>query len=124
MRSTIHVGLKVSPFELHRCRKLITELTNIINDTKNYLSDWTTLNFSVPGRQIPIYVAQNEKREVTDHIIMASKSKTLCYTSHKSPKRRSVKAVSVSIQWPYTLFEKRNQTYHWKGNMKNKRELP
>ena len=60
-RVTINTKNKVSLFELHRRRKLRTELTNIIKDNKSYLSDWTTLNVSVPPKQIPIHVARNEK---------------------------------------------------------------
>ena len=62
MHFTIHTGLKVSPFELHHGRKPRTELTNIIKRNKSYPSDWTTLNLSVPPKQVPIYVARNERR--------------------------------------------------------------
>ena len=109
MRFTIHTGLKMSPFELHRRRKARTELTNIFKGSNSYLSDWTTLNVSVPPKQIPIYVAQNEKGEVTDHMIMARKRKTPCCASHRSPKRRPVKPVSENFHYTYTFFEKRNQ---------------
>ena len=85
MRFTIHTGLKVSPFELYHGRKPGNESTNEIKDNKSYLSDWTTLNVSLPPKQIPIYVARNEKGEVTDHLIMARKKKTPCCASHKSP---------------------------------------
>ena len=78
MRFTMHTGLKVSPFELRHGRKPRAELTNIIKGNKSYLSDWTTLSVSVPPKQIPIYVARNEKSEVTDHVIIARKRKTPC----------------------------------------------
>ena len=116
MRFTIHAGLKVSPFEQHRGRKPRTELTNIIKDNKSYLSDWTPLNISVPPKQIPIYVARNEK-EVTDHIIMARKRKTLCCRSHKSPKRRPVKPVSGNFNID-VHFLKSNQKKSLEGKYK------
>ena len=76
MRFTIQTGLKMSPFELHHGRKSRTELTNRVKDKKSYSSTWTTLNISVPTIQITIYLAHNEKGEVTDHIIMARKRKS------------------------------------------------
>ena len=75
MRFRIHTGLKVSPFELNHGRKLRTELTNTVKDNKSYLSSRTTLHISVPPKEIPIYVARNEKREVMDQIIMDRKRK-------------------------------------------------
>ena len=104
LRFTIHTGLKVSPFKLHQRRKPRTELENIIKRNKGYLSDWTTSNVSVSPKQIPIYVAQNEKSEVTDHMIMARKRKTPCCTSHRSPKWSPVKPVSENFQNPHTFF--------------------
>ena len=75
MRFTVHTGLEVSPFELHHDRNPRTQLTNIIQNNKSYLSDWMSLKVSMPPKQIPINVALNEKREVTDHIILAGKKK-------------------------------------------------
>ena len=72
---TIHTALNVSPFELHYGRKLRTELTNTVKHSKNFLSDWKTMNISVPPKQIPIYVLRNEKRDVTEHIVMAGRRK-------------------------------------------------
>ena len=62
IRFTIHTGPKMSPFELHHGRKPRTELTNLIERNKSYLSDWTTLNVSVPPKQILLYVARKTKR--------------------------------------------------------------
>ena len=45
MRFTIHIGLKVSPFELHHGRKPGTKTTNIIKGNNSYPSDWTTLQY-------------------------------------------------------------------------------
>ena len=60
-RLTMHTGLTVSPFELDHGRKPRTELTNIVKDNKSFICDRTTLNVSVPPKQIMIYVARNEK---------------------------------------------------------------
>ena len=64
MRFAIHTRFEVSQVEPHHGRKTRTELNFIIKDNKSYLSDWTTLNVSVPLKQIPIYVAPNVKGEV------------------------------------------------------------
>ena len=118
MRLTIHTGFKVSPFELHHGRKPRTKLVNIFEKNKSYLSDWTTLNISVPLKQIPIYTARNKKREVTDHMIMAKKGKTPCCASHRSPERKPVKPVSRKFQYPYTYTENWNHTKLLEGKYK------
>ena len=64
MRFAIHTRFEVSPVEPQHGRKTRTELNIIIKDNKSYLSDWTTLNVSVPLKQIPIYVARIVKGEV------------------------------------------------------------
>ena len=84
MGFTIHTGLKLSPFERHHGRKLRTKLTNIVNDNNSYLSCCTTVSISVPPKQIPFYVARNEKGKVTDYIVM-DKKKLPCCLSHRSP---------------------------------------
>ena len=72
MRFTIHTGLKKTPFELHHGRKPRTELTNIINDGKSFLSDWSELSISAPNRpKIPIYVRRDADGEITNHMVMA-----------------------------------------------------
>ena len=65
------------------------------------------MNVSVPQKQIPIYVAQNENGEVTDHIIMAmaGKRKMPCCSSHKSPKRKPMTLVCGNLQYPNTFFK-------------------
>ena len=73
LRFTMNTRLNVTPFELHHGRKLRTEVTNIVKDKKSYLSDWTTLNVSVPPKKIPIYVGRQEKEEMTDNIVMVKK---------------------------------------------------
>ena len=98
MHSTIHTGLKVSPFELYHGGEPRTEITKIIKDNESYLSNWTTLNVSVPLKPIPIYLTRNEIRELTDHMILARKKKTPYCASPKSPKRRPVKTVSETFQ--------------------------
>ena len=72
-----------------------------------YFTDWTTLNVSVPPKQIPTYVERNEKREMADPIVMARKRKVSYCSSHKSSKRRPVKPVSGKFRYPYTFFEKK-----------------
>ena len=91
MQFTIHTGLEVSSFELHHGKKPRTELTNILKSNRSYLSDWKTMNVSVPPNQNPIYVAPTEKGELTDQIIMARKRKIPCCPSHTSPNRKPVK---------------------------------
>ena len=95
----------MNPFELHHERNPGTEVINIIKENNRCLSDRTTVSFSVPQKQIPIYVARNEKGEVADHIIMARKRKTPFCASHPSQKRRPVKSVSENFYHPYTFFE-------------------
>ena len=85
-----------------------TELTYIIKDEKNCLSDWTTLNVSVPLKQFLICVARTEKVEVTNHIVMARKRKIPCCSSHETPKRRLVKPLSRNFQYLNILLEKEN----------------
>ena len=75
LRFILLTGLKVSPFELHHGKKPKTELTNIVKDIKSHLSDWKTINVSVPPKQIPIYQTRNGKKSVTNHIVMATKKK-------------------------------------------------
>ena len=59
MLFTVHMGLEKTPFEQHHSRKPRTELTNIVKDSKTYLSDWSELSVSAPIRpKIPIYVAE------------------------------------------------------------------
>ena len=105
MRFTIHSGVTVSPLELHNGRKLRTVLTKI-NIDKSYFSDWKTMNFSVPPKQISIYVPRNEKRDVTEHMITDTKRKIPCCSSHKSSKTNPIKTVSGNLQYPYTFLEK------------------
>ena len=49
-RSTVHMGLKITLFELHHGRKPRTELTHIVKNGKTYLSIWSELNISAPNR--------------------------------------------------------------------------
>ena len=66
------------------------------------------MNVSVSPKQIPIYVAQNEKKEEMDDIVTARK-KTPCCSSHNSPKRKPLKTVSANFQYPYRILEKRKK---------------
>ena len=60
MRFTIHTGLNKTPFELHHGRKPRTKLTNILEEGKSFLSNWSGLSVSAPNRpKIPIYVGRD-----------------------------------------------------------------
>ena len=89
LRFPIHTGLKAIPFDLHHGRKLGTELTNIIKDTNSYLSDWTTLDVSIPPKEILIYVARNEARQATDLLFIAREKNphVARHTSHQKEGR-------------------------------------
>ena len=72
MRFIVHTGLKKTPFELLHGKKPRTELPNIVEDCKTYLSDWSELSISAPIRsKIPIYVSRDADGEITNHIVMA-----------------------------------------------------
>ena len=84
LRFTIDTRVKVASFELHQGRKLRTEVTSIDKNKKSYLSDWTTLNVSVPPKKIPIYVGRQEKEEMTDKNAMVKKKSLIArLTSHR-----------------------------------------
>ena len=46
LRFTIHTGLKLTPFDVRHGRNLRTESTNLVEDGKSYLSDWSELSVS------------------------------------------------------------------------------
>ena len=97
IRFTIHTGRKVSPFERHHGKKPTTKLANKIKGNKSYISNWTTLNVSLPPKQIPKNVARNGKGVVSDLMIVARNRKTPCCASQRSPKRRLAKPVSENF---------------------------
>ena len=103
MQFTTHNELKMSIFELHHARKPRTELTNLVKDNRNFLSEWTTLDVSVPRKQIPIYAARSQRGEVTDLIVMARKKNVTCCSSHELPKR---KPDNENFQYLYTFFRR------------------
>ena len=92
MRFTVHTGLNKTPFELHHGRKPRTELTNIVKDSKTYLSDWSELSVLAPTRpKIPIYVGRDADGEITNHIVMArtkAEEKQIA-EGVKSPKKKN-----------------------------------
>ena len=114
MPSTTHTRLKVSSFEPDHGSEPKTELTNIVKDKTIHLSSWTTLNVSVPTKQISFHDGRNGKGEVIDHVVMAKNRKIPCLTSHKSPKRRPVKPVSGNFQNPYASIETNIRKNLWK----------
>ena len=94
MRFTIHTGLKKTPFELHHSSKPRTELTNIINDEKSSLSDWSELSILAPNMpKIPIYVGKDAEGEITNHMVMArTKTEERQLASEtKSPEKKIAK---------------------------------
>ena len=124
MSFTIQIGLKVSPFELHHGRKPRTESTNKIKD-KSYLCDRTTLNVSVPSKQIPIYVARNEKRRIDGPYNHAQEEKYSHAERHTNHRREGRQNRLVRISCTHIHFLRNNQKEsHWNGNTKNNRELP
>ena len=91
MRFTIHMGLKISPFELHHGRKPRTEVTNNIEDGKTLLSNWSEMNISALSRpKTPIYVGRDADGEITNHIIMA-RNKTEERQLNEGPKSPKTK---------------------------------
>ena len=72
MRFTIHTGLKLTPFELHHGRKPRTELTNMVEDGKLFLSDWTALSLLTEKKpKIPINVSRDEEGDLRIYLAMA-----------------------------------------------------
>ena len=117
------LNFKLSPFWLHHEKKLRTELTNMVEDNKSFLSDWTLFNISLPQKQIPVYVSRKEKAEVEDHMIMARKKKIPCCPSHLSPKRWPVKPISGNFQSSYIFNDKKARKNPLIGKTKNNQEL-
>ena len=102
MLFTIHTGLKITPFELHHGRKPRTELTNIIEDGKTFLSKWSKLTVSANNRpMVPIYITRNGEGEVSNHLIMARTKTEEKAMTEKSPKKKN----SVG-KYPFQFFEK------------------
>ena len=93
MRFTIHTGLNITPFELHHGRKPRTELTNIVDDGKKYLSKLSEMTISAPNRlKIPYYVGPDAEGGITSHRLMArttTEEKPLNEGS-KSPKKKNL----------------------------------
>ena len=124
MQFTQHTGFKVNPIELNYGWKPWNKLTSIIEGKKTVFSDWTTLNVSVLMKQIPIYVARNEKGEVKNHMVMARERRAPCFSSNKSLKRKPVKPVSENVQYLCTFLEKSGQKSHWKRTIRKNEKLP
>ena len=103
MRSTIHTGLKRTPFELLHGRKPRTEITNIVKDGKIYLSDWSEISISAPNKpKIPIHVGRDADGEITNHMVMA-RTKTEEKQANEGPKSPKKKN---SVSYPFKFVEK------------------
>ena len=90
MRFTIHTGLKTTPFELHHGRKPRTELPNIIEDGRSFLSNWREIPVLANNRpKIPIYVTGIGDGEVSNHIVMARTKSEEKAQTEKSPKKKN-----------------------------------
>ena len=116
MRFTIHTGLKLTPFDLHH-REPRTELTNIVEDGKSYLSNWSELSVSATNRpKIPIYEGRDADGDITNHIAMA---RTKTEEKHladgpKSPKKEN------SVRYPFYFVEKNYNERSLEGKFQNK----
>ena len=101
MRFTIQTGLKSTPFKLLHGRKPRTELFNIVEDGKTYLSDWSETYFSAPNKlKTPYYMGRDADGEITNHMVI-SRTKTeekQVNESPKSPKKTSVKDPFKSVE--------------------------
>ena len=106
VRFTIHTGLKIPPFELHHGRKPRTELTNIVEDGKTYLSNWSEMPFSAPTRpKIPIYVGRDAGGEITNHMVMA---RTKSEEKQLTERQKSLKKKNL-VRYPFKFVEKKLQ---------------
>ena len=112
MRFTIHTGLKRTPFELHHSRKARTELTNIVEDGKTYLSDWSEISISANKPKIPIYA----DGEITNHMVMA-KTKTEEKQANEGPKLPKKKN---SVSYSFKFVEKNHNKKSLEGRFQNK----
>ena len=102
MRLTVNTVRKRA-FELHHGRKPRIELTNIVKDSKTYLSDWSELSISAPIRpHIPIYVGRDMNGEITNHIVMA-RTKTEEKQKMEGPKSQKKKN---SLSYCFKFVEK------------------
>ena len=114
VRFTIHTGLKLTTFELHHGRKPRTELTNLVEDGKSFLSNWTELSVSVDKKpKIPIYVSKNEEGDVTNYLVMA-KTKTEEKAVDKPKKKKSVS------EYPFKFGEKNDNRKSLEGRFQKK----
>ena len=110
MRFTIHTGLKLTPFELHHGRKPRTELTNLVNDGKSFLSDWTELSVSAEKKpKIPVCVSRDEEGDVTNYLVMA-KTKAEEKALDKQPKKTNSVSKNYNRKSLEGKFQKKIQT--------------
>ena len=71
MRFAIHTGLESTPFELHHGRKPRIKFTNLVEDGKSYLPDWSELSVSAEKKlKIPIYLSRGADGDVINYLVM------------------------------------------------------
>ena len=76
LRLPKRTGFKSSPFETLHGRKPRIELTNIVKDSKTYLSEWSEMSIPAPNKpKLPFYVGRDADGEITNHMVM-SRTKT------------------------------------------------
>ena len=115
MRFTIHTGLNLTPLELHHARKPRSEITNLVKDSKSFLSDWTELSVSAERKpKIPSYVSRDEEGDVTKYLVMA-KTKAEETAVDKQPKKKH----SVS-EYPSKFVEKNYNRKSLEGKFQKK----
>ena len=115
MRFTIHTGLKITPFELHHGRKPRTELTNIVEDGKTYLSNWSEMTVSAAeSPKIPIYEGRDAEGEITNHIIMNEERRETDGRKYKVTEEKN------SVRYPFSFVEKNYYKKSQEGRFKNK----
>ena len=110
MRFTIQTGLKRTPFKLHNGRKPRTELFNIVEDGKTYLSDWSEIYFSTPNKlKIPYCKVRDADGEITNHMVisMTKTEEKQMNESPNSPRKTSVKDQFKSVEKTITKIIKR-----------------
>ena len=90
---TVHIGLKVTMFEIHYGRIVGTDLPNIFRVNKSCFSNSRKIKFSVMPKLIPIYVGR--KKEMWWFP---------CFLNHGLMKKKPVKPISGNFERSNTVF--------------------